>query len=224
MATFSGAAASNSTLAYAQRNSTSWKKGTSNGAMQGLYTTGSASLGLSRVGIMVFSGLGNAVKGKTIQSIGIAFKCAASGYDNNSKVMGLYKARWQYINENVSGAQQIGDALGNLTGHFYNDTIGFDLNASQNTALFNNMKAYFSAGNSALVCYSGESKKGGSHNYSHNYMKITRAEIYVTYLDGGIVKYYTGSTWQDCTPYYYDGSSWKQCTPYYYDGSAWKQM
>lgn len=55
-------------------------------------------------------------------------------------------------------------------------------------------------------------------------MKITRAEIYVTYLDGGIVKYYTGSTWQDCTPYYYDGSSWKQCTPYYYDGSAWKQM
>ena len=57
MTTFSGAAASASTLAYAQRNSTSWHTGTSNGAMQGLYTTGSASLGLSRVGIMVFSGL-----------------------------------------------------------------------------------------------------------------------------------------------------------------------
>lgn len=225
MGTFSYTAQSSSTIGYARSNSTTWNTGTSNGAMQGIYTTGTASSGLSRVGIMVFSGLGDAVNGKTITGIGLAFKCAASGYDNNSKVLGLYKARWQYINTGISGAQQVGDAIGNLTGHFYNATVSYNLSASStgdNLTVFNNMKTYFESGNSALVCYSGESSKGGSHNYSYNYLKITTAAITVTYLDAGIVKYYTGSTWQDCNAYYYDDSAWKLVAPYYYDGSAWK--
>lgn len=224
MATFQAAAADTSSLAWAQRNSTTWNKGTSKGAMQGLYTTGTASLSLSRVGLMVFSGLGNAVKGKAIQSIGLAFKFDSAGYDSNSKVLGLYKARWQYINESISGAQQIGDALGSLTGHFYNDIVGFDFSASQNTTLFNNMKSYFAEGNSALVCYSGESAKGGNNNYSYNYLRITRAEIYVTYEDTSTVKYYDGSSWKDCNAYYYDGSNWKLCNPYYHNGSSWVQV
>lgn len=222
MATVQYTAASSSTLAYARRNSTSWTTGE---ASQGLYTTSSASLSYSRVGLMVFSGLGDAVKGKTITNIGLAFKASSSGYDNNSKVLGLYKARWQYINTSISGAQQIGDAIGNLTGHYYNAIVTYDLSASStgnNLTVFNNLKSYFEEGNSALVCYSGESSKGGSNNYSYNYMKITNAQVSITYLDAGVVKYYTGSTWQDCNAYYYDGSAWKLVAPYYYDGSAWK--
>lgn len=42
------------------------------------------------------------------------------------------------------------------------------------------------------------------------------------YSAGAIVKYYNGSSWQDCEVCYYNGSSWQPCEIQYYDGSAWQ--
>ena len=62
MATFTATANSNTTIGYAQYGSTTWDRGTTNGACQGAYQGTSASR--SRVGVMVFSGAGAALKGK----------------------------------------------------------------------------------------------------------------------------------------------------------------
>ena len=58
MATFTATANSNTTIGYAQYGSTTWNRGTTNGACQGAYQGTSASR--SRVGVMVFSGAGAA--------------------------------------------------------------------------------------------------------------------------------------------------------------------
>ena len=59
MATFTATANSNTTIGYAQYGSTTWNRGTTNGACQGAYQGTSASR--SRVGVMVFSGAGAAL-------------------------------------------------------------------------------------------------------------------------------------------------------------------
>ena len=58
MATFTATANSSSTIGYARYGSTSWNRGSSNGACQGAYQGISSSR--SRVGVMVFSGAGAA--------------------------------------------------------------------------------------------------------------------------------------------------------------------
>lgn len=213
---------SSSTLSWARYNSTSWSNDSK--AMQGLYTTGSASLKQSRIGIMVFNNVGTDMKGKNITNIQLQFVTGGSGYDSNSKVMGLYSARRAGKVTGITGEQQIGTKLGDLTGHFYNATVTFQLNASSNSAIFTNLRNFILGGGYTLACYSGESKKSGSHDYSYNFMSVTKATMTVTYDDASTVKYYDGSSWKDCHAYYYDGSAWKLCDPYYYDGSAWKRV
>ena len=58
MATSTATANSSSTIGYARYGSTSWNRGSSNGACQGAYQGTSSSQ--SRVGVMVFSGAGAA--------------------------------------------------------------------------------------------------------------------------------------------------------------------
>ena len=63
MGTFSATANSSSTIGYAQYGSSSWSTGSSSGACQGAYQGTTAAK--SRVGVMVFSGAGAALKGQT---------------------------------------------------------------------------------------------------------------------------------------------------------------
>lgn len=221
MAQKSYTANSNSTLGWARYNSTSWTDGT---ASQGLYTTGTASLGYSRIGVMVFNNVGTDMSGKNITNIQLQFVANKAGYDSNSKVMGLYSARRAGKVAGITGEQQIGTKLGDLTGHFYGATLTFQLNSSTNSSLYTNLRNFILGGGYTLACYSGEKTKGGSHNYSYNYMTIAKATMTVTYDDAAPIKYYDGSAWKDCYAYYYDGSAWKLCDPYYYDGSAWKRV
>lgn len=65
--TFTATANSNNTIGYALYGSTTWNKGSSNGACQGAYQGTTAEK--SRVGVMIFSGAGTALRGKVIQSI-----------------------------------------------------------------------------------------------------------------------------------------------------------
>ena len=216
MATFTATANSSSTIGYAQYGSTTWNKGTSNGACQGAYQGTTASK--SRVGVMVFSGAGAALKGKIITQITLKITCSAAGSASTSKKLSFRRANYQTLQTGIAGSAQVGAVLGTLTGKFYDNTVTHTLNASTNTALFEAMKAYFAEGNSALVLYNGETSS--SSGYSTNYARVTTCVITVTYMDA-TVWYRDGSIWRQCTVWYRNGSSWVQVVPYYRAGSTW---
>ena len=120
MSTFTATAGSNSTIGYAQYGSTSWNKGTSNGACQGAYQGTSASA--SRVGMMFFSGAGAALQGKIITKITLKITSSSAGSGSSSKKITFHKAKYQTFNTSVKGSAQVGDTLGVLTGKFYGNT------------------------------------------------------------------------------------------------------
>lgn len=216
MATFTATANSNSTIGYAQYGSTTWNRGTTNGACQGAYQGTSASR--SRVGVMVFSGAGTALKGKIITQITLKITCSAAGSGSSSKKLSFRRANYQSLQTGVTGSAQVGAALGTLTGKFYNNTVTHTLNASTNAALFEAMKDYFAEGNSVLVLYNGETSS--SSGYSSNYARVTSCTITVIYMDA-TVWYRDGSAWRQCTVWYRNSGSWVQVVPYYRNGGTW---
>ena len=216
MATFTATANSNSTIGYAQYGSTTWNRGTTNGACQGAYQGTSASR--SRVGVIVFSGAGAALKGKIITQITLRITCSAAGSGSSSKKLSFRRANYQSLQTGITGSAQVGAALGTLTGKFYNNTVTHTLNASTNAALFEAMKDYFAEGNSVLVLYNGETSS--SSGYSSNYARVTSCTITVIYMDA-TVWYRDGSAWRQCTVWYRNSGSWVQVVPYYRNGGTW---
>ena len=216
MATFTATANSNTTIGYAQYGSTTWNRGTTNGACQGAYQGTSASR--SRVGVMVFSGAGAALKGKIITQITLRITCSAAGSGSSSKKLSFRRANYQTLQTGITGSAQVGTALGPLTGKFYNNTVTHTLSATSNAALFEAMKDYFAEGNSALVLYNGETSS--SSGYSSNYARVTTCVLTVTYMDA-TVWYHDGSTWKQCTVWYRNGGAWVQVVPYYRNGGTW---
>ena len=219
MATFTATANSNSTIGYAQYGSTTWNRGTTNGACQGAYQGTSASS--SRVGVMVFSGAGAAIKGKIITQITLRITCSAAGSGSSSKKLSFRRANYQSLQTGITGSAQVGAALGTLTGKFYNNTVTHTLSATSNAALFEAMKDYFAEGNSALVLYNGETSS--SSGYSSNYARVTTCVLTVTYMDA-TVWYRDGSTWKQCTVWYRLNGAWVQVVPYYTSGGAWVRV
>ena len=195
---------------------TSWNTGTSNGACQGAYQGTTASK--SRVGVMVFSGAGSALKGKIITQIALKITCSAAGSGSSSKKLSFRRAVYQSLKTGITGSAQVGAALGTLTGTFYNNTVTHTLNATTNAALFNAMKVYLAEGNSALVLYNGETSS--SSGYSSNYARVTTCVITVTYMDA-TVWYCDNGTWRQCTVWYCNAGTWIQCVPYYNSGGSW---
>ena len=149
MATFTSTANSSSTIGYAQYGSTTWNTGTSNGACQGAYQGTTASK--SRVGVIVFSGAGTALKGKIITQIALKITSSSAGSSSTSKKLSFRRANYQSLKTGITGSAQVGDSLGTLSGKFYGNTVTHTLNTTTNAALFNAMKAYLAEGNSALV-------------------------------------------------------------------------
>ena len=216
MATFTATAGSSTTIGYAQYGSTSWNTGTTDGACQGAYQGTSSSN--SRVGVMVFSGAGAALQGKVIQSMTLKITCSGAGSAKTDKVLSFRKALYQSLKTGIKGSAQVGDALGTLTGKFYDNTVTHTLSTSTNTALFNALKDYFTAGNSVLVIYNGETSS--SSGYSSNYARVTTVVLTVTYIEA-TVWYRNGSAWQQCTVWYCNAGTWVQCVPYYNSGGSW---
>lgn len=110
MATFTATANSNSTIGYARYGSSSWNVGTSNGACQGAYQGTSSSQ--SRVGVMVFTGAGAALKGTVISQIQLKITCSAAGSGSSSKKLSFRRANYQSLQTGVKGSEQVGAALG----------------------------------------------------------------------------------------------------------------
>ncbi len=219
MSTFSATANGSATIGYAQYGSSSWNTGSSSGACQGAYQGTTASK--SRVGVMVFSGAGNALKGKILSRITLTLTCSSAGSSSSSKVLSFRRANYQSLNTGITGSAQVGDALGTLTGKFYNNTVSHTLDASTNAALFAAMQAYFAQGNSALVLYNGETSS--SSGYSTNYARITACTLTVEYLDP-TVWYHNGSGWVRCAVWYCNQGAWVQCVPWYRTGGAWVRV
>ena len=134
MATFTATANSSSTIGYAQYGSTSWNKGSSNGACQGAYQGTAASN--SRVGVMVFSNAGSTLKGKVITQIAFSITCSGAGSGKDNKVLSFRKAVYQSLKTDVKGSAQVGDSLGTLTGKFYDNTTSHTLSESSNASFF----------------------------------------------------------------------------------------
>ena len=214
--TFTATAGSSTTIGFAQYGSTSWSTGTSNGACQGAYQGTTASI--SRVGVLVFSGAGAALKGKVIQSISLKITCSGAGSGSSSKVLSFRKANYQSLKTGIAGSAQVGEALGTLTGKFYSNTVTHTLSASSNAAFFANLVAYLTAGNSVLVLYNGETSS--SSGYSTNYARVTTCVITVTYMNATLW-YCDNGTWRQCTVWYCNAGSWIQCVPYYNSGGSW---
>ena len=219
MSTFSATANSGSTIGYAQYGSSSWSTGSGNGACQGAYQGTTAAK--SRVGVMVFSGAGAALRGKVITQITLKITCSAAGSASTSKKLSFRRANYQTLQTGIAGSAQVGAAMGTLTGKFYNNTTTHTLNSSTNTALFAAMKSYFAEGNSALVLYNGETSS--SSGYSSNYARVTSCTITVTYIHA-TVWYRDGSTWKQCTVWYCNAGTWVQCVPYYNSGGSWVRV
>ena len=177
MATFTATANSNTTIGYALYNSSSWKVGTTNGACQGAYQ------GASRVGVMVFTGAGAALKDTLISQIQLTVTSTASGGSSSGKILTIHKANHQSLNTGVQGSAQVGDTLGTLTGKFYDNTVTHTLSESSNASLFANMKAYLAQGNSALVLYNGESTAADAERSSTHYVRVKTCSITVTYTE-----------------------------------------
>lgn len=219
MATFTATANSSTTLGYAMYGKSSWNTGSSDGACQGAYQATSASN--SRVGVIVFSGAGEALKGKAISNITLTITCSSSGSSYDDKVLSFCKANYQSLKTDVQGSEQVGDALGTLTGKFYSNTTTHVLSATSNAALFEAMKAYLAAGNSAVVLYNGETSS--SSGFSTNYARVTKCVITVTY-ENAAVWYNNDGTWLQCVLWYRKDGQWIQCVPYYNQDGTWIQV
>lgn len=219
MKTFTATANSNSTIGYVWYGSTEWAIGSENGACQGAYMMTSASA--SRVGLMVFTGAGAALKGKSIQKITLKITCSGAGSASSSKMLSFCRAKKQTLDKTLKGSAQVGAALGTLKGKFYSNTTTHTLNKSSNAALFQAMAAYLKEGNSALVIYNGETS--AADGYSTNYARITSCTLTVEY-DDGTVFYRKDGKWVECAVYYRTGGAWKQVVPYYRTGGTWKQV
>ena len=217
MATFTATAGSSTTIGSARYGSSSWYTGTTNGATQGAYQSTSASN--SYVGVMLFDGAGDALKGKVIQQIDLTITCSGAGSGRDTKVLSFRKANYQLLQKGIKGSEQVGDALGTLTGKFYSNTVTHTLSASSNVDLFNAMKAYFAEGNSVLVLYNGEVSSSSS-SYSSNYARVTTCVLTVNYVDAA-VWYCNGGVWQQCAVWYRSNGTWIQCVPYYNSGGTW---
>lgn len=218
MSVFQAVANNNSTIGYAHYGRTAWFVGSDNGACQGAYETTQAAR--SRVGVMVFTGAGAALRDKTITQIALTFTCTSAGSDSSNKVLTLCRANYQVLQTETTGSAYVGAALGTLTGKFFNNITTHILSASSNSALFQAMVSYLNEGNSALVIYNGEVSLSGAGAYSANYTRISSCTLTVTYEDATVWHCIDG-VWKKCTVWCYINNGWVHCVPYYNNLGTW---
>ena len=218
MKTFTATADSSSTIGYCRYGVTSWNTGYDTGACQGAYEGTSTSD--SRVGIMVFQNAGTYLKGRAIKAITFSITCPNAGSGSSSKKLSFRRANYQYINRDVKGSAQVGDALGTLVGKFYGNTSTHTLNSSTNSSFFAALKQYLYEGNCALVIYNGEVSGSDAGDYSTNYARINTITMTVEYEEA-TVWYCNGGTWTECCVYYCNAGTWVQVIPYYNSGGSW---
>ncbi len=210
-----------SSMRTAYYSDSGWRS--SSDAFQGCWDNGS-----SRVGVMVFDGLGTTLKGTNIKSITMK-PTISSGTNKPDRTITFYSSNHQTIDTSISGLDYPKDQLGSLIG---NGTSGtgtdstypgnqiFTLDAATNTELFRALAAYLSAGNICFMLFNGETSNKSGYSYSENYLCFTAITLIIEYEEG-LVNLWNGSTWDKYQPFVWDGSKWAPCQPYAWDGSQW---
>ena len=214
MSTLSVTANTESTLATGYYDTSSWRDGAE--AYQGAAgTVASSTTGRkSRVGVILFSGAGTTLKSKFIKSITLKITADSSGYGSDtSKTLTIRKSNYQTIDKSIASKGYVGDILGTITGIFYGNTKEYTLNSSNNSALFNALKAYMESGNSCLVIYNGE-HVGDTASYSRNFLSLTKVILTVEYEDNYIY-YNNNGTATKCAVYYNNNGTAVRCAAYY---------
>lgn len=223
---FTATANGNSTIGYATYNSSAWRVGSTNGAMQGIYDPDRKfNESDRRVGVMVFEGANNALKYSRISKIELKFTFSNAGYSNREKTLYLRKSAYQFLNTSEVANTHIGERLGEVRGMFSNNTVTVTVSESENSELFANLKQYLRTGNNALVIFdeSTDHASAGA-DYTYNYLRITSCTMTVTYEEGGTVRYDTGSEWKVCMAYYDDGTAFIPCNVFYDTGTEFKPV
>lgn len=161
----------------------SWHN-TSESAYQGSYNNGT-----SRVGVMVFSGLGTTLKGKRINSITFE-PTIYGGSGDASRTITFWSSNYQSISSSVAGGSYPKSQMGTLVGDgtvgtgtasTYSGKQKFTLNSSTNSSLFTAWAARLVAGDTTFVLYNGESSKASGYSYSANYLSFTAVSMTIDY-------------------------------------------
>jgi len=84
----------------------------------------------------VFTNAGATLQGKVITQIVFSITCSGAGSGKDNKVLSFRKAVYQSLKTDVKGTAQVGDALGTLTGKFYDNTTSHTLSESSNASFF----------------------------------------------------------------------------------------
>lgn len=85
---------------------------------------------------MVFTNAGATLQNKVITQIVFSITCSGAGSGKDNKVLSFRKAVYQSLKTDVKGSAQVGDALGTLTGKFYDNTVSHTLSESSNATFF----------------------------------------------------------------------------------------
>ena len=131
------------------------------------------------VGIVHFSGM--ALANKVITAISLKVTAAEAGYGaGTTKTVYVRKSKYQAASQSgISGGNYYGDALGTFNGSFYGNTTNYNFSGT----LFDNLAAYFQAGNNTLCLYN-PNPQTSSQGYSRNYLQWDSAKLTVTYEEG----------------------------------------
>ena len=186
--------------------------------------SGETANSAQRIGIIVFSGAGSALKGKSISSISLklTFGEAGSSSSSTTKTLKIYQSNYQTINTSKydpTDYLNTNNTLGTLETKGYGNTDTFTLSSSSNSSLFSKLASYLTNGNSAIVIYNDSNPS--SNSYSKAYLQITSATITVTYNELGVVYIDNGTTFEAYQVYIDNGSSWDLYAPYIDNGSSW---
>lgn len=175
-------------------------------------------------GIIVFSGAGDTLRGKSINSITMEIKYNAAGisYGAPYKTLKIHESNYQDIDTSRYAVWYLDTdkLLGTLDTIGYDSTETFTLDSNNNTILFNNLKNYLSNGNSAIIIYNDDDTS--SDFYSRHFLQIAEITITVTYdSDDGVIYIDNGTTFEAYQIYIDNGTGWDLYIPYIDNGSSW---
>ena len=162
------------TASMRTRKATSSSNAKSSAASQEFYTNT-----YNYVGIVHFPGM--SLTNKIITEISLSVTATQAGYGaGTSKIVYVRKSNYQAASQSgVIGDDYYGDDLGTFTGSFWGNTTSYNFSGP----LFDNLAAYFQAGNNT-ICLFNPNPVAGSQGYSYNYLQWDAATITVTYEEG----------------------------------------
>lgn len=188
------------------------------GARQGASDSSSAER--SCVGVLIFGGMAEAVRGGRVKRVTLTITCSARG-STAQKALSLHGSNLDARVDSAQGSAYVGAALGTLEDAFHGNTSVHVLDEMHNAGLFANLAAYLREGHDILTIYNGE--RGSGSGSTANYLEITAISIAVEY-GGGTVHMRRNGEWVECAAYVRRGGEWVECAPHVRRNGEWTEI